>query len=87
MRGSSRRKNRNPCRTATPRSNRKAADLIDNAGALGDRSFSHAMQCLQVELILGKISKRGNRYLRVLFVQAAWSLRAPHFARSLWPSA
>jgi hypothetical protein len=23
-------------------------------------------------LILGKISKRGNRYLRVLFVQAAW---------------
>ena len=23
--------------------------------------------------ILGKISKRGNRYLRVLFVQAAWS--------------
>ena len=22
--------------------------------------------------ILGKISKRGNRYLRVLFVQAAW---------------
>ena len=24
--------------------------------------------------ILGKISKRGNRYLRVLFVQAAWVL-------------
>jgi hypothetical protein len=23
-------------------------------------------------IILGKISKRGNRYLRVLFVQAAW---------------
>jgi transposase len=23
--------------------------------------------------ILGRISKRGNRYLRVLFVQAAWS--------------
>jgi transposase len=22
--------------------------------------------------ILGKISKRGNRYLRILFVQAAW---------------
>ena len=22
--------------------------------------------------VLGKISKRGNRYLRVLFVQAAW---------------
>jgi transposase len=22
--------------------------------------------------ILGKISRRGNRYLRVLFVQAAW---------------
>src|SRR5207245_3588506 len=27
--------------------------------------------------ILGKISKRGNRYLRVLFVQAAWVLQAP----------
>src|SRR5262249_12260797 len=25
--------------------------------------------------ILGKISKRGNRYLRVLFVQAAWGIR------------
>src|SRR5206468_6887907 len=24
--------------------------------------------------ILGKISKRGNRYLRVLFVQAAWAV-------------
>jgi transposase len=24
--------------------------------------------------ILGKISKRGNRYLRVLFVQAAWAI-------------
>jgi len=23
-------------------------------------------------MLLGKISKRGNRYLRVLFVQAAW---------------
>ncbi len=26
--------------------------------------------------ILGKISKRGNRYLRVLFVQAAWVVLA-----------
>jgi len=26
--------------------------------------------------ILGKISKRGNRYLRVLFVQAAWVTRS-----------
>jgi transposase len=25
-----------------------------------------------IATILGKISKRGNRYLRVLFVQAAW---------------
>jgi transposase len=24
--------------------------------------------------ILGRISKRGNRYLRVLFVQAAWAV-------------
>ena len=28
--------------------------------------------------ILGKISKRGNRYLRVLFVQAAWA-RSGHW--------
>ena len=27
--------------------------------------------CL-IGMVLGKISKRGNRYLRVLFVQAAW---------------
>ena len=34
---------------------------LDNRGmSTGDRT------------ILGKISKRGNRYLRVLFVQAAW---------------
>ena len=32
--------------------------------------------------ILGKISKRGNRYLRVLFVQAAWVGRA-HQANEL----
>ena len=35
--------------------------------------------------ILGKISKRGNRYLRVLFVQAAWvvlvKLRPKHWER------
>jgi transposase len=32
--------------------------------------------------ILGKISKRGNRYLRVLFVQAAWVvlIRTGHIA-------
>ena len=29
--------------------------------------------------ILGKISKRGNRYLRVLFVQAAWVVCVPNF--------
>src|SRR5262245_48609373 len=33
-----------------------------------------AQKCCPTKLrsILGKISKRGNRYLRVLFVQAAW---------------
>jgi transposase len=38
--------------------------------------------------ILGKISKRGNKYLRTLFVQAAHIVlvRRPHGARlSLWP--
>jgi hypothetical protein len=32
--------------------------------------------------ILGKISKRGNRYLRVLFVQAAWVVLISHRAGS-----
>ena len=38
--------------------------------------------------ILGKISKRGNKYLRTLFVQAAHIVlvRQPHGARlGLWP--
>ena len=35
-------------------------DLVPKPISTGDR------------IILGKISKRGNRYLRVLFVQAAW---------------
>jgi transposase len=38
--------------------------------------------------ILGKISKRGNTYLRTLFVQAAHIVlvRRPHAARlGLWP--
>ena len=38
--------------------------------------------------ILGKISKRGNKYLRTLFVQAAHVVlvRRPHGARlGLWP--
>jgi transposase len=34
--------------------------LVPKQTSIGDRT------------ILGKISKRGNRYLRVLFVQAAW---------------
>src|SRR5262245_62468745 len=35
--------------------------------------------------ILGKISKRGNRYLRVLFVQAAWGvLITPNSRRRTW---
>ncbi|MGY4291186.1 transposase [Bradyrhizobium sp. LM2.7] len=36
--------------------------LVPNQISTGDRT------------ILGKISRRGNRYLRVLFVQAAWGL-------------
>jgi transposase len=36
------------------------AGLVPRQISTGDRT------------ILGKISKRGNRYLRVLFVQAAW---------------
>jgi transposase len=34
--------------------------------------------------ILGKISKRGNRYLRVLFVQAAWVV-LPTIGSTPWP--
>jgi transposase len=39
---------------------RRLAGLVPKQISTGDRT------------ILGKISKRGNRYLRVLFVQAAW---------------
>ena len=39
---------------------RRLAWLVPRQISTGDRT------------ILGKISKRGNRYLRVLFVQAAW---------------
>ena len=39
---------------------RRLAGLVPRQISTGDRT------------ILGKISKRGNRYLRVLFVQAAW---------------
>src|SRR5262249_19463180 len=49
MRGSSARKNRSPCLTGIPRSNRKA-DLIDDASALADQSLAHAMHRLQIEL-------------------------------------
>jgi hypothetical protein len=34
-----------------PRSNRKAADLVDDASALAHQSLTHPMQRLQVELI------------------------------------
>ena len=34
--------------------------------------------------ILGKISTRGNRYLRALFVQAAWVALANKLARIAW---
>jgi transposase len=38
--------------------------------------------------ILGKISKRGNRYLCVLFVQAAWVvLIKPPELGTAWPQA
>ena len=39
---------------------RRLARLVPKQISTGDRT------------ILGKISRRGNRYLRVLFVQAAW---------------
>jgi hypothetical protein len=51
MRGSSVRKNRCPCRTAMPRSNRKARNLVDDAGTLADQPLPHPAQGLQVELI------------------------------------
>jgi transposase len=50
--------------------------LVPKPEATGDRT------------ILGKISKRGNTYLRTLFVQAAHIVlvRRPHGARlGLWP--
>ena len=42
-----------------------------------DETLPHGLDWFQSKsrpgiTILGKISKRGNRYLRVLFVQAAW---------------
>src|SRR3954462_198483 len=40
----------------TPRSNRKRADLIDDAGTLTDQSFAHTVQRLQVEL-LGRLGR------------------------------
>jgi hypothetical protein len=36
---------------ATPRSNRKARNLVDDAGALSDQPFAHPVQRLQAELI------------------------------------
>jgi transposase len=40
----------------------------------GGRDFADSalLYGVLIATILGKISKRGNRYLRVLFVQAAW---------------
>jgi transposase len=37
--------------------------------------------------ILGKISKRGNRYLRVLFVQAAWGVDQAEELGAPWAQA
>jgi hypothetical protein len=48
------------CVVQRPRLRRPWLGLVPKQISTGDRT------------ILGKISKRGNRYLRVLFVQAAW---------------
>src|SRR5262249_4421185 len=52
MRGNSARKKRKPCRTAMPRSNKKA-DLIDDASALTDQPLTHPVERLQIELLGG----------------------------------
>jgi hypothetical protein len=62
MPGSSARRKRSPWRTATPRSNRNRADLIDDAGALADQPATHAMQGLQVELLDGLRSDEPHRW-------------------------
>src|SRR5499427_369106 len=51
MIGSSARKKRSPWRTTIPRSSRKGADLIDDAGALADQPLTHPVQRLQIELL------------------------------------
>ncbi len=53
---------------AAPRTSLSSGQTITFlAGLHGDKQISTGDRT-----ILGKISKRGNRYLRVLFVQAAW---------------
>src|SRR5215831_20062686 len=51
MSGNSDRNGRGSWRIAMPRSSRKARILIDDTSAL--RSFPHAMQCLQIQLLSG----------------------------------
>src|SRR6202035_3334581 len=40
----------------------ECADLIDDAGALTDQPFTHAVQCLQVELLGGLCSDESHRW-------------------------
>jgi hypothetical protein len=51
MRGNSAREKRKPCRTATPRSNRKARILY--ASALTNQPLTHAVERLQIKLLGG----------------------------------
>src|SRR5512147_657115 len=59
--------------TMAPRSSQDNGDPFSNG-----RDFAAWLGLVPKQIstgdrtILGKISKRGNRYLRVLFVQAAW---------------
>src|SRR5262249_22568479 len=55
-----------PCLSSSTSAQRDEARRID-----GQRTGT-AQISTGDRTILGKISKRGNRYLRVLFVQAAW---------------
>ena len=56
----SRRGSGGSCLVQTDQGRARASDCGPEQISTGDRT------------ILGKISRRGNRYLRVLFVQAAW---------------
>src|SRR5262245_49541333 len=64
------------------------AAIGNGTGFTQGRDFGAWQESTGDRTILGKISKRGNKYLRTLFVQAAHVLlaRRPNAAmRSLWP--